>query len=58
MNLDQNTQALILIFFIFSDRFIFSEQEYMYIFIGNAILTEKLNFKINKLFRENHINNA
>ena len=51
MNLEQNTQALILIFFLFYNRFLFSEQEDKYIFIGNFILTEK----INKLFNENFI---
>ena len=29
VNLEQNTQALVLIFFLFSDRFLFSDQEYI-----------------------------
>ena len=57
VNLEQNTQALILIFFLFYNRFLFSEQEDKYIFIGNFILTEK-KIKSNKLFHENLINNA
>ena len=38
VNLEQDTRALILIFFLFS------EQIYMYFFYENAILTEKIKY--------------